>query len=493
MSLRYKIFGGVAWNAVGLIFDNGLSILVKLILARLLLPEHFGIIGFAAIFIGMVEVFSDLGMSAALIQRKDEKLEPIDYDTAFWAGLVWGLFLFAVLSFIVSPLAADFFNESMLTSVIPVLSIVLLLKPLWAVHVINITRELDFKRIVIPRNTSKVIAAVIAIIMALTGFGVWSLVFQSVISELLLVFIYVFVSPWRPRMRFSKTSFKNIFGFGIYTTGTHIFNYLTGNVDYLLIGRLLGASSLGVYTLGYTVTYVVRAKIMNVINKVFYPVYSKVQDDLATVKRYYFKVIKYNCIVIYPMMVGIILLAEPAVLIGLGEKWREAIIPMQLMAAAGLVHLLTSSNTVLLRGIGKPKIEFIFSIIKTLGVNVPLVVLGVIYYGIIGAAAGLLAAKIIIFFINNFTLRKVAGIRFTEILGNAGSLFAITFIVSSLSIFINDYVILAVIFVLYLAVHTKLSYADLLQLLDIYRSRKNNVLTVDSDAEKNAISEADVN
>jgi O-antigen/teichoic acid export membrane protein len=112
LSLRQKIFGGVVWNAVGLMIDNGLNILVKLLLARLLLPEHFGIIGFAAIFIGMVEVFSDLGMSAALIQRKDEKLKPIDYDTAFWAGLVWGLFLFAVLWLIVSPMAADFFHET---------------------------------------------------------------------------------------------------------------------------------------------------------------------------------------------------------------------------------------------------------------------------------------------------------------------------------------------------------------------------------------------
>jgi len=486
--LRHKIFGGVAWNAVGLMIDNGLNILVKLILARLLLPEHFGIIGFAAIFIGMVEVFSDLGMSAALIQRKDEKLKPIDYDTAFWAGLVWGLFLFLVLSLIVSPLAADFFHESMLTSVIPALSVVLLLKPLWAVHVINITRELDFKRIVIPRNTSKIIAAVVAIIMALTGFGVWSLVFQSVVSELLLVIIYTYFSPWRPRMRFSKTSLKNIFGFGVYTTGTQVFNYLTGNVDYLLIGRLLGAGPLGVYTLGYTVTYIVRAKIMDVINKVFYPVYSKVQDDLSTVKRYYFKVIKYNCIVIYPMMVGIILLAEPGVLIGLGEKWQDAIIPMQLMAAAGLVHLLTSSNTVLLRGIGKPQLELIFSIIKTLGVNVPLIVLGVIYYGIIGAAAGLLAAKIVIFFINNLTLRKVAGIKFTEILANAGSLFAMTFIVSALSVFISNYIVLGIIFVLYLIVHIKLSYKDLIQLLDIYKSRKTKVLTIeDSDNEKNVL------
>jgi O-antigen/teichoic acid export membrane protein len=473
LSLKHKIFGGVVWNVAGMLLDNGLSILVKLILARLLLPEHFGIIGFATIFIGMVEVFSDLGMSAALIQRKDENLKPIDYDTAFWAGIVWGLFLFVVLSFIVSPIAADFFNESMLISIIPVLSVTLILRPLWSVHVINITRELDFKRIVIPRNTSKIIAAVISITMALTGFGVWSLVFQSVVSEFLLIFIYVYVSPWRPRMRFSKTSLKNIFGFGVYTTGTQIFNYLTGNIDYLLIGRLLGAQQLGVYTLAYNVTYVIRGQILNVVNKVFYPVYSKVQDDPIIIKKYYFKVIKYNCIVIYPIMVGLILLAEPFILIGLGEKWSEAIIPTQLMAGAGLVHLLTSSNTILLRGIGRPKLEMIMSIIKTLGVTVPLIIAGVIYYGIIGAAAALLVAKTVIFFINNITLKKVAGINFWEILTNAGSLFAITLVTVILSFFIHENLILILLFVIYFLVHIGISYQDIKQILLLFKNKKD--------------------
>ncbi|MGB5850306.1 MAG: lipopolysaccharide biosynthesis protein, partial [Ignavibacteriaceae bacterium] len=450
MKLKHKIFDGVVWNSIGLIIDDGLSIIVKLILARLLLPEDFGIIGFAIVFIGMIRVFSDMGMTAALIQRKDVDLEPIDYDTAFWVGIAWGIFLAAILAFAVAPIAASFFNEPLLASIIPVLSISFVLKPLTTVHIVNITRELDFKRIVLPQNISRIIAAVIAIIMALTGYGVWSLVFQRVLTNLFLVFIYTFISPWRPQMRYSNVSFKKIFSFGIYTTGTRIFNYLTNNIDYLLIGKMLGAQSLGVYSLAYNLTYVVRGQIMNVVNKVFYPTYSKVQDDLLTIKRYYFKVVKYNCIVIYPLMVGLILLAEPFVLIGLGEKWSEAVIPLQLMAGAGLVHLLTSSNTILLRGIGKPRLEMIMSVVKTVGVTVPFIVLGVIYYGVNGAAGGLLAAKIVIFFINNFTLRKVAGIKFLEILDNAGSLFAITISTLILSFFVNDYVILAALYGIYI-------------------------------------------
>jgi len=375
LKLKHKIFGGVVWNSIGLIIDNGLSIIVKLILARLLLPEDFGIIGFAVVFMGMIRVFSDMGMSAALIQRKDEDLKPIDYDTAFWVGIIWGLFLTAILTFVVTPIAVSFFNEPLLKTIIPVLSISIVLKSLTTVHIVNITREMDFKRIVLPQNVSRITAAVLAIIMALMGFGVWSLVFQRVLTNLFLAFIYPFVIDWRPKMRFSLISLRKIFSFGVYTTGTKIFNYLTGNIDYLLIGKMLGAQQLGVYSLAYNLTYVVRGQIMNVVNKVLYPVYSKIQDDLLTIKRYYFKVIKYNCIVIYPIMVGLILLAKPLVLIGLGEKWSEAVTPIQLMAGAGLVHLLTSSNTILLRGIGKPKLEMIMSIVKTLGVTVPLYVI----------------------------------------------------------------------------------------------------------------------
>ena len=473
MKLKNKIFDGVVWNSIGLIIDDGLSIIVKLILARLLLPEDFGIIGFAIVFIGMIRVFSNMGMTAALIQRKDGDLEPIDYDTAFWAGIAWGLFLAVIMTFAVTPIAANFFNEPLLRTIIPVLSINFILRPLTTVHIVNITREMDFKRIVLPQNISRITAAIIAIIMAITGFGVWSLVFQRVLTNLFLAFIYPFVSDWRAKMRFSMISFRKIFSFGVYTTGTKIFNYLTGNIDYLLIGKMLGAQSLGVYSLAYNFTYTVRGQIMNVVNKVFYPTYSKIQDDLLTIKRYYFKVIKYNCIVIYPLMVGLILLAEPFVLIGLGEKWSEAVIPLQLMAGAGLVHLLTSSNTTLLRGIGKPRLEMIMSIIKTLGVTVPFIVFGVIYYGVNGAAAGLLAAKTVIFFINNITLRKVAGINFWEILDNAGSLFALTITTIILSFITADYVILTALYGIYLFVHFLVSRQDIKQIISLYKSRKS--------------------
>jgi O-antigen/teichoic acid export membrane protein len=472
VDLKHKIFGGVAWNAIGLILENGLQLIVKLILARLLLPEVFGIVGFATVFIGMVEVFNDLGMSSALIQRKEKHLNPIDYDTAYWVGIGWAIFLLIILSFLVGPIASSFYNEPLLIAIIPVLSISLVARNLIAVHIVNITRELEFKKIVMPRNLSRLFASAVAITMAFMGFGVWSIVAQSVITDILLVFIYSYISPWRPQRRFSKKSFRNIFSFGVYTTGTNIFNYLTGNTDLLLIGKLLGAHSLGVYTLGYNFTYLVRGQIMNVINSVFFPVYSKIQDDLETIKRYYFKVIKYNCIITYPLMIGIILLAEPLVHFVLGNKWVEAIIPMQIMAAAGLVHLLTSSNTVLFRGIGKPKLELIFSIIKTLVINVPFIVIGTIYYGIIGAASGLLAAKVAIFFVNNITLRKVVGIKFSEILSNAGTLFLLT-AVAALSVFLTrNYFILTAIFLVYFGLHLWISFPELKQILTMIKNRK---------------------
>ena len=176
----------------------------------------------------------------------------------------------------------------------------------------------------------------------------------------------------------------------------------------------------------------------------------------------------------YPIMIGLILLAKPFVLIGLGEKWINAVIPIQLMAGAGLVHLLTISNTTLLRGIGKPRLEMIMSIIKTLCVTVPFIVLGVIYAGINGAAAGLLAAKIVIFFINNITLRKVAGIKFVEILDNAGILFAIPLTTVILSAFITDYLILSALFGIYLLAHFLVSYKDIKQIVLLYKSRKRS-------------------
>lgn len=480
MNLKEKIYSGVAWNATGLFIDSGLNYIIKLILARLLVPKAFGIIGLAALFMSMIQVFSDLGMSSALIQRKEKELNQIDYDTAYWVGIVWGLLLALVLSTVIAPIAASFYNQEILKIIIPVLSTGIILSQLRTIHIVNITRDMDFKRIVLPRNISNIFAGVVAITMALMGYGIWSLVIDGIAGNLLQVIIYSYVSPWKPRFRFSKNSFKKIFSFGIYTSGTGVFNYLTNNIDYLIIGKLLGAQQLGLYALGYNITYVIRGQIMRVINSVFYPVYSKLQDNLVAVKKYYFKVIKYNCVVIYPVMVGIILLSKPLVLYGLGEKWKDAIIPMQIMAGAGLIHLLTSSNTVLLRGLGKPKLELIFSIIKTLGVNVPLIVLGIIHNGITGAAMGLLVAKFVIFFINNITLRKVAGIKFTEILGNAGSLFGITLIAILFVFIIKNFVILLLIYLVYLTVHLIISYADIRQIIILYKTKKGDSKTVKS-------------
>lgn len=474
MITKHKVFGGIVWNFTGLVIDYGLRTIVKLILARLLLPEDFGVLGFAILFTGMINIFSDLGMFAALVQRKDTELKPIDYDTAFWMGIAWGLFLALVLTFIITPISVNFFNEPLLKSILPALSISLILMPLYTIPVVKITRDMDFKRIVVPQNASQVASSAIAIAMAFMGFGVWSLVFQRLLGVVFLVIIHAITSTWRPQMRFSKVSFKNIFGFGIYTTGTSIFNYLTRNVDYLIIGKMLGAQSLGIYTLAYNVTYVIRGQIMNVTNKVFYPVYSKIQNDSVSIKRYYFKIIKNNCIIIYPIMVGLILLAKPLVLLGLGEKWVEAVIPIQFMAGAGLIHLLTSSNTILLRGIGKPKLEMILAIIKTIGITVPFIVLGVIYNGINGAAAALLAAKTVIFFINNITLKKVANIQFWEILKNAGSLFAITLIAVISSLFVTEYLFLTVLFLIYLIIHILISNQDIQQIIMLIKHRKNN-------------------
>jgi len=471
---KHKIFGGIVWNFSGLTIDYGLRTIVKLILARLLLPEDFGILGFAILFTGVINIFNDLGMFAALIQRKDADLKPIDYDTAFWMGIIWGLFLALVLTFIITPISVNFFNEPLLKSILPVLSISLILMPLYTIQVVSITREMDFKRLIVPQNISQVSSSAIAIVMALMGFGVWSLVFQRVLGVFSLVIIHTVTSTWRPQWRFSKVSFKKIFGFGIYTTGTSIFNYLTRNIDYWIIGKMLGSQSLGIYTMAYNVTYVIRGQIMNVTNRVFYPVYSKIQDDSASIKRYYFKIIKYNCIVIYPIMVGLILLAKPLVIIGLGEKWVEAVIPIQFMAGAGLVHLLTSSNTILLRGIGKPRLEMIMAIIKTIGVTVPFIVLGVIYNGINGAAAGLLAAKTVIFFINNITLKKIANIQFWEIFNNAGSLFMVTLIAVVSSFFVKEYLILTGLFLIYLIIHLLISYQDIKQILMLIKHKKNS-------------------
>jgi O-antigen/teichoic acid export membrane protein len=415
-SLKGKVVNGVLWNAIQLIVNKGFGFVIKLVLARLLFPDQFGLVGMAVVFTSFVQVFNDLGIGAALVQRKAENLKEAHFHTAFWTGIAWSIGVYLVIAFLVAPFAASFYNEPMLRQIIPVLSIGVLSSPINLVHNAQLTREMNFKKLAVISNMSTLFSGVVALVLAYMGAGVWSLVFNSVATFLIAMPLYFRATGWTPKLIWEKEAFRDVFGFGVFTTGTGLFNALITNIDYLLIGKLLSAAALGTYTLAFVLTDTFRNQLMLMMGKVMYPVYGQKQDDILTIKRYYLKVVKYNSICIYPVMIFYVILGEPFMLDFFGQKWSEAILPLKLLALSVMVHLLVNSHASLIRGLGKPRLEMKIQLVKALVFYIPLIYAGIHYYGIAGAAGAYVLNKVIEVFIAQYYLKKLIHISFKELM-----------------------------------------------------------------------------
>ncbi|MBE9585876.1 lipopolysaccharide biosynthesis protein [Mucilaginibacter sp. JRF] len=403
---------GIFWNFLQLVINQSFAFGLKLILAKLLFPSQFGLVGMATVFTGFVQVLNDLGVGAALVQRKKEDLRKEHYHTAFWTGVAWSVFLYAVMALGVANIAASFYNQPMLKSIIPAISIGILLSPINLVHKAQLTKQMNFKKLAFIDNTANITAGVIAIILAVSGAGVWALVFNAVATVVVAMPLFFNATRWKPAFIFEKKAFKEVFGFGIYTTGSNILNYLYNNLDYLLIGKLLGASALGIYTLAFVLTDTFRSRLMAVINNVMYPMYGKKQNDPESLKRYYLKVVLFNCLFIFPIM-SCFLVDGDRIVVGIfGDKWQETVMPLRLLAVSVMMHILVSGNTALLRGLGRPGLEMRQQLLKAF-IFLPSLAVGIHYYGIVGAAYAILLNKFVVVIVAQYTFNYLIHVKIT--------------------------------------------------------------------------------
>jgi len=399
------IFSGIFWTSLQAIVQRSFSFIIKLFLARLLFPEDFGVIGMAVVFTSFVKIFNDLGFGVALIQRKKEDLSEDYYQTAFWTGTIWSVLVYLIIAFAVAPFASWFYEEEILKSIIPVLSIGVLASPINLVHRAQLTRALDFKRLAIINNSSSIFSGLLALLLAYLGFGVWSLVFNSVAHFIIAMPQYFLATGWYPKLVWKKNHFKDLFGFGVFTTFSGLVSQFASQGDYLLIGKFIGKIELGLYSFAFILTDAIRAQINSVINSVLFPIYSQYQDDRIKQFNIYSKSVFFNSLVIVPLMS--ILFYDPKFLLFLfGDKWAESLIIIRIIALSVIVQIITASFPSLLRANNLPGLEFKVQLIKVLVFYLPLIFIGVKFYGIIGAAIAVLISRIIGAVMNLIVLEK---------------------------------------------------------------------------------------
>jgi len=427
-SLNLKILSGATWTVLQMVVSRLISFLVSLILARVLLPEHFGIVGMAVVFTGLFSAIGDLGLGAALIQFKEDLLKQIHLDTAFWLSLLFNTVVFILLAAVIAPLGVRFYDEQILRLVIPVMGMSILFSPFSLIHRILLTRELRFKALSIIAVYSALGAGTAAVALALSGAGVWSIVIQTVLASLLPIPVLWRTTRWTPRFRFSRQAFHEIFGFSLYDALQRTLSYLSRNVDTLLVGKMLGSELLGFYSFAYTLTDVFRQHLMSVLNKVMFPVYGQLQEDIRAVKRNYLRVVKYNTLLITPIMLLLIYFAGEVIPLFFGEKWLPAVVPVQAMAAASIIHAVGGTSDSVLKGLGRFKLNFRITAFRIFLVIFPVFFVCVYFWGILGAAAAVVVRKLFTRFIYQYHLRKVINVSEMELLRSVKSAFIGAFV-----------------------------------------------------------------
>lgn len=411
-NLKKQATIGILWAGISQFSTQFFRFAVTIILARLLFPEDFGLIGLAAIFIGVVTTVNELGLSAAIIQRKE--INESHLSTSFWVSVILGIAL-CILTIVVSPFVADFFQEKSIEPILVTLSFVFIIVSFAVVPEALLVKNLNFKKIALVEVGAEISAGSIAIILAFSGFGVWSLVWRMLLGNFIRVILLGIIYPWRPSIHFSYKSFQELFGFSINVTGSQVLNYAQANVDYLIIGKFLGALSLGYYTIAYQLITFPLKRISWVITRVTFPAFSLIQENDEKLREGYLKVIRYISLVTFPMIAGLFMVSPEFVVLVLGEKWSPAVLPLQILCIAGAVRSVATTTGSILLPKGRADIGFKWNLITLILLTIG-VLMGV-SYGIVGVAIAVTVIVIFMYTIIQIITNRLIGLDSISYLG----------------------------------------------------------------------------
>lgn len=390
MNLKQKTISGLFWSFLSQGGKQVSQIIITIILARLLSPDDFGTLAMVTVFTNFAMIFSEMGVSSALIQKQDT--HDRHYYSAFWLNILVGVGL-TLIFMAASPFIASFYKKPELNPILLVVALNFLFSSFTIIQQTILTKEMDFKSLAIRDIVAVILAGVIGIALAYHGFGVWSLVYQLLGFTLINAILLWFLSPWRPRLQFAVSDIQDIFHFSAHLTGFNILNYFSRNIDQLLIGKFLGTQALGYYSLAYKIMLYPLQNISWVISKVMFPVFSKIQDDLEKVRANYLKMVKAVSLITFPLMAWLFGVAPELVGVFLGEKWRPIVILIRIFCFCGMAQSIHTTCGGLLLSQGKSGLQLRLglwsSILNTVAISIGL------RWGIYGVAACYLIIQIL--------------------------------------------------------------------------------------------------
>ena len=405
-NLKTTVLTSLIWKFLERAGVSGVQAVVQIVLARLLLPEDYGIIALIAVFIAVAQIFVTSGLNTALIQKKD--VDDTDYSSVFFLSLIIAAVCYVVI-FVTSPFIAAFYNNEIITPVLRVLGLTLFFGAFNSIQNAVIARTFTFKNLFISSLGAVIISGIAGIIIALLGYGVWALVGQQIVSYIALCAIMWITVDWRPKFLFSITRVKTLFSFGWKLLVSAQIDTIYNNISTLVIGKLYPANMLGYYTQGNQYPNIIVSNINASIQTVMLPTYAKNQDDKATVKQIMRRALTTSSFLVLPAMAGLAAVAEPIILLLLTEKWLMAVPFLQIFCCVYALWPIHTVNLQAINGIGRSDVFLKLEIIKkavgiiALAITIPL--------GIYAMAIGMIFTGIISTFINAYPNKKLLNYR----------------------------------------------------------------------------------
>jgi teichuronic acid exporter len=424
MSLKKQALSGIVWTFAQ---QSGVQIIsfgVQIILARLLLPEMFGLIAMINVFIAIGQLLMDGGMTTSLIRT--ENPDHLDYSTVFSTNILVSLGLYGLI-FLGAPFISTFYEQPILTDLVRVFALSFVINAFVAVHVAKLTKEMNFKKQMTIQIPSTLIGGATGVIMAILGYGVWSLVWLNISQAMALSVQYWFFSGWRPGFKIDKSKWKYHFNFGYKMTLSGLLDRIYNNAYNIIIGKFFVPAQVGFFTQAETMRLFPVGQIGSVIGKVTYPLFANIKTD-AELKNAYKKTMKLVLSVVIPMMLILIIVAEDFFLLLFGEKWLPAVPYFQILSIASIVRPISSYNLNILKVKGRSdlflKVEVIKKIFGVIAIAVALP------FGIMAMVISLTVVSYAFVLTNMIASGKLINYKFAEQLKDISLLYLLGTLVS---------------------------------------------------------------
>ncbi|HAS6244271.1 TPA: oligosaccharide flippase family protein [Vibrio vulnificus] len=406
-NLNAKAKDGLKWSAIERLLTQGIQLVITLILARALGPTAIGLVGMLAIFIAVANVFIDSGFTSALIRKTDRN--DSDLVTAFYYNIIMALMCYIVL-YISAPFIAEFYQLIELQSLLRLIGLTVIINAFTLIPRVNLYVEMDFKTQAKISAISVLVSGMTAIFLANKGCGVWSLVVQTLLNASCVALLLNFFSPWVPRGNISKRSFNYLFGYGSKLLFSGLLDVTYNNIYQIVIGKKFSPSLVGQFTQANQLASIPATTLTTIIQRVIFPLFSQLQGDRIKMENSYRMTLKLGAIFIFPIVIGLGMIAKPILTILLGEQWQLAATLLSVLCLGYMLYPIHAINLNLLQVTGRSDLFLKLEVIKKIiGVILLLIC---IPYGLFSICIGFVVTSYLSLIVNTYYTAKLT--RFSQ-------------------------------------------------------------------------------